>query len=123
MERRDENDLRPGPPIITFTGVVLRYAIITKKASLQKTERMDTIFIKADEPLHIQQANGDESEARHNRIMINCRLYMTDTIQQIPPMYLSPVKVPDRAQARASAPSDPDNHEQEINGGRTYIRH
>ena len=102
MERRDEKDLRPGPVLATFTRVVLRDAIITKKSSLHKMPDMDKIFINADEPLHIRRAkailrkaaylariNGDKVESKHDRIMINDRLYTTDTVSSIPSKYLS----------------------------------
>ena len=114
MPRRDENDTRPGPVLATFDRVVLRDAIITKKVALHSMVGMDKVYINADEPLHVRRAkailrkaaylaktNGDEVEARHDRIMINNKLYTIETTHTLPTRYLSTTR--DSARQQASA--------------------
>ena len=100
MSRRDPNNLRPGPVLVTFARVVLRDAIISKKRRLLDIPGLSKVFINADEPLHIRRAKAilrkaayiartrrDEVEARHNRIRINNDYYDIESVHTLPKKY------------------------------------
>ena len=58
IERGDENDLRPMPVLVMFSRDIIHDAVITKKATLQRIEGMDKVYINVDEPLHIRRAKA-----------------------------------------------------------------
>ena len=101
IKRRDDNDPRPGPVIATFTWVVLRDAIITKKSALQNMEGFAQVYVNADEPLQVRRSKailrkaayiarneGCEVEMRYDRIRINNDLYTVETAYTLPKKYL-----------------------------------
>ena len=101
IKRRDDKDVRPGPVIATFTRVILRDSIITKKPGLHEVEGMSQVFINADERLQVRRAKamlrkaayltrqeGCEVQMRHDRIMIDNNLYTVETVYTLPKKYM-----------------------------------
>ena len=101
LTRRDEHDVCPGPVIATFTRIVHRHAIITKKREMRNIEGLLKIFINADEPLQVRRAKamlrkaafiarseGADVESRHDRIRINEDIYTVDDVHTLPQKYV-----------------------------------
>ena len=89
------------PVIATFTRVVLRDAIITKKSGLQNVQGFTQIYVNADEPLQVRRAKailrraayiarneGSDVETRHDRIRINDDIYTVENAYSLPKKYL-----------------------------------
>ena len=106
IKRRDDSDVRPGPVVATFSRVILRDSIITKKAGLRDAEGMSNIFVNADEPLQVRRAKamlrkaaymargeGCEVEMRHDRIRIDNDMYTVENVYSLPKKYLATASV------------------------------
>ena len=126
MSRRDPNDSRPGPVLVTFARVVLRDAIISKKRRLLDIPGLSTVFINADEPLHIRRAKailrkaayiahnrGDDVEARHDRIRINNDYYDTESVHTLPDKYTETTRGA-AAPATDTVPKKDDNNMEDM---------
>ena len=121
MRRRDENDPRPGPVLVTFTRVVIRDAIISKKRRLLDVPGLSKVFINADEPLHVRRAKailrkaaylartqGEDVEAKHDRIRINNDHYDIENVHTLPKKYIEMKPAPTFA-ASSSIPKTDKN--------------
>ena len=103
INRRDENDKRPGPLIVTLTRVMLRDSILKKKGELSAINGYEGICINVDETLEIRKAKsflrkaayhakkqGEVVIFKHNQVTLNATVYTTENFEQIPAKYLIP---------------------------------
>ena len=120
MPRRDNQNKKPSPVLITLSRTLLRDSFLRKKSDLMKCTGMEEIFVNADESIEVRRAKsflrkasfnakrlGETVEFRHNRITINGTVYTMDDVSDIPEKYLIPKeKMNDAAQAMELPVSD-----------------
>ena len=112
LNRRDENDKRPGPVVATLSRAILRDNVLKKKGGLCKVTGMDQVFVNADETLEIRKAKsflrkaaynakrlGEVVQAKHNQVTINGVCYNTQDIEKIPAKYLTSDRTNDQENA------------------------
>ena len=79
MPRRDNQNKKPGPVLITLSRTLLRDSFLRKKSELMKCTGMEEIFVNADESIEVRRAKsflrkasfnakclGETVEFRHN---------------------------------------------------------
>ena len=123
MSRRDENNKKPGPVLLTLTRIVLRDTILKKKGGLIRVTGGDKVFINADESPEVRKAKsflrkaayhakrmGENVLFKHNCVSINGVAYNTEDYDQIPAKYLGKSSVDnqeEREEAMEAAGGEP----------------
>ena len=98
---RDTTNTTPGPVFVKFNRTPVRDSILKNKFNLRKLKNMQTVYINADEPVHIRRTKavyrrvtvkaltaGESVELRHNYIKIGMTMYNLDELHKIPERFL-----------------------------------
>ena len=109
LNRRDSANKTPGPVLFKFNRIPVRDSILKNKFNLCKLENMQTIYINADEPVHVRRTKavfrkiavqarnvGEEVELRYNYIKIGMTTYSLDELHKIPARFIPDNEVTSR---------------------------
>ena len=101
LNRRDSTNPAPGPVLIRFNRIAVRDSVLKNKFNLRKMENMQSVYINADEPVHIRRtkavfrrvanrarSEGEDVELRHNYVKIGMTTFTLNDLHRIPSKFL-----------------------------------
>ena len=124
LNRQDSRNQAPGPALVKFDRIPVRDSILKNKFNLCKIENMKTVYINADEPVHIRRMKamfrrvafnartlGEDVELRHNYIKIGMTTFGLDELYKIPAKFLPDREVEPRQKMDTTSANDEDKQE------------